>query len=418
MGENRMAFLIRGGKPLRGIVQAQGAKNAALPMLFGCLLCDAPVTLYGLPRIGDVSVALSLLTQMGVTVTEKEDGGVVLDAKDAKVPTFALRGCERIRASAYLLGAAAFRFGEGAIPYPGGCAFGVRPLDYHKYAFGAMGITWEETEEGITIKKRKGHKAVYSLPYPSVGATVNFILAALGVAGESILGGYAREHHVLDFVAFLQKMGAKITTAGRYLHVFGGNPLTGGEYIIPPDAIEAGTYLIAAAATGGEVTVKGVRHGELSPLLLALREMRVPYRYAEGQITVYPAKALSGTRITAAPYPGFPTDLHPLMTVLMSRASGGGSVCDLVWGERFLYVDELAKMGLRAVKSPHTVRIFEGSLHGSRVTAPDLRGGAALVVAGLIAAGETTVNGEAFIARGYESFLQKLFSLGADICEI
>jgi len=410
-----MAFLISGGKPLYGTVRAQGAKNAALPMLFASLLCDAPVTLYGVPNIGDVRVALSMLEALGVKISSETDGALTLDTKEATPPDFALKGGEKIRASAYLLGASVSRFGEVRIKHPGGCAFGVRPLDYHRAGFQALGISWNEDERGISVRREDGRGAQFSLPYPSVGATVNFILAALGVKGESTLFGCAREHHVLDFISFLQKMGAKIHTEGELLRVEGGKRLSGGSYTVTPDAVEAGTYLIAAAATGGTVTVERVRYGELSPLLLAFGKMNIPFRFLGDSVTVYRPSRMLGTSVIAAPYPGFPTDLHPQMSVLLTRAEGGGSVSDLVWEERFSYVHALERMGFSAYLSPHTVRVFPCALRGSEVKAPDLRGGAALITAALIAEGKSTVTGEELVLRGYEMLPEKLFSLGADI---
>lgn len=414
MGDERMAFLISGGKPLYGSIRAQGAKNAALPMLFATILCNEPVTLYGVPDIGDVRVALSLLRHYGVHVERVADGTLILDSTEATLPTDLPSEAREIRASSYLLGAAVTRFGEVSIPYPGGCSFGVRPLDYHRAGLAALGVSWHEDEAGITVKKEEGRGARFVLPYPSVGATVNFILAALGVAGESTLLGYAREHHVLDFITFLREMGAKIYAEGDLLRIEGSR-LKGGAYSVTPDAIEAGTYLIAAAATGGSVTVERVRYGELSPLLLAFGKMNIPFRFSGDSVTIYRPQRILGTSVTAAPYPGFPTDLHPLMAVLFARAEGGGVVSDLVWEERFSYIEELAKMGFSARLSPHTVHVFEKTLRGATVEATDLRGGAALVVAALIAEGKSTVKREELILRGYEMLPQKLFSLGAEI---
>ncbi len=410
-----MAFFISGGVPLRGSVTAQGAKNAALPMLFAGLLCREPVTLYGVPDIGDVRVALSLLSAFGVEIRWQEDGALTLSAEGAEPASAPLSEAEKIRASAYLLGAALSRFGEVSVPVPGGCAFGARPLDYHRAGFTALGASWEEKDGVITLKGQKRRGAFFALPYPSVGATVNFILGALGAEGESTLYGYAREHHVMDFIAFLRKMGASIYAEGDFLHIEGGKPLGGGTHTVIPDSVEAGTYLIAAAVCGGEVTVERVRYAELSPLLLAFGRMNVPFRFSGNAVTVYQPRRIQGVHITAAPYPGFPTDLHPPMTVLFSRAAGGGSLCDLVWQDRFSYVEELKKMGLCAYRSPHAVHVAEGRLHGASVRAPDLRGGAALIVAALSAEENTRIEGEDCIARGYQDLPKKLFSLGADI---
>ena len=409
-----MAFLIRGGVPLMGEIKAQGAKNAVLPMLFASLLCQEPITLYGAPNIGDVTVALSLLSRMGAEISYSKGGTLVLDTSRALPPTYALAEASRIRASAYLLGATLYRFGEGAIPYPGGCSFGKRPLDYHKNAFLALGAEWEEDEEGIRVRGKHLQGARFSLPYPSVGATVNFILAALGAEGESTLYGFAREGHVMDLIAFLQHMGADIRPEGNALYIRGTSSLSGVSCTVPPDAVETGSYLISAAATGGEVTVHGVRYGEISPLLLCFGQMGVPFRFFGDAVTVYPAKRMRGISVSAAPYPGFPTDLHPPLTVLLSRTAGG-VICDLVWHDRFSYVEELRKMGLCAASAKGSVHVWQSRLKGATVTAPDLRGGAALVTAALIAEEESRVEGEHLIARGYEDFVGKLYTLGADI---
>ncbi len=409
-----MAFLIEGGRPLCGKVTAQGAKNAVLPMLCATLLCREPIRLCGVPRIGDVTALLDSLSALGVAVRWEGEGCVTLCAEQAVPPTAALRKAGELRASAYLLGAALSRFGEGTIPLPGGCAFGNRPLDYHASGFRALGALWEQGDGGIRVAWEAPRPAFFALPYPSVGATVNFILAALGVAGESTLYGFAREGHVMDFINFLRTLGACIVAEGNALHIEGGRALHGGEYSVLPDAIEAGTYLIAAAATGGEVTVEKGSFGELSPLLLAFGKMQIPFALSGESITVYPRKKMRGTEIIAAPYPAFPTDLHPPMAVLLS-ATEGGSICDLVWSERFSYVEQLRKMGLRATRSPRTVSVTYSRLHGAEVNAPDLRGGAALVIAALMAEGSTTLTGEERLLRGYEGMPEKLRSLGASI---
>ncbi len=409
-----MAFLIRGGRPLQGEITAQGAKNAALPMLFATLLTKEPITLYGVPRIGDVESAIRILRALGARVEEEGDALTVFTG-EARPPSHALGEATRIRASSYLLGASLARFGEGSIPPTGGCALGERPLDYHKAGFLALGAEWEEDDAGVTVRGNALSGAHFALPYPSVGATVNFILAALGAVGESTLYGFAREHHVMDFIRFLQTLGARITPVGECLHICGGVPLSGGSYCVTPDAVEAGTYLIAAALTRGEVTVKRVRYAELSPLLLTFGRMNVPFRFCGDAVTVFPSSEILGTQVTAAPYPGFPTDLHPPMTVLLSAAEGGGTVCDLVFRDRFAYVAELQRMGLSVLRAPLSLRVFRGSLHGAAVSAQDLRGGAALVLAALAATGESRIGGEGCIERGYERMVEKLFSLGADI---
>lgn len=412
-----MSFGVTGGLPLYGSVSLQGAKNAALPILFATLLCREPVTLYHLPPIGDVAVAIQLLKDLGATV-ERVGEATVIDTRHATAPTLALKGAKKIRASAYLLGASLAAFGEGRIPLPGGCDLGERPLDLHERAFLSFGATVERGDGYLGVYGKSLSYATLRFPFPSVGATVNFILAALGAEGESRLYGYASEPHVLDLIGFLRKMGACIQTEGECLAVRGG-PLHGGAYTVISDAMEGGTYLLAAAMAGGELTVSSLLPGELSAVTLVLSSMGFDIKEKEGSIRIRSdgASHYRGASIIAAPYPAFPTDLHPPFAALLCGVSGEGSVTDTVWRDRFLYVEELKKMGANVTRTGNRLTTYGTSLHGAVLRAPDLRGGAALLVAALAARGESVIHNTAVVKRGYADIVGKLRALGAHIAE-
>lgn len=414
-----MSFLVTGGSPLYGSVALRGAKNAALPILFATLLCHEPVTLFRLPQIGDVAVATGLLERLGAK-TERTETGFFLDARKACAPTAALYEAGKIRASSYLLGASLARFGEGEIPLPGGCALGERPLNLHRFVFESFGAAVEHTETRIAVRAKELHPVCIELPFPSVGATVNFLLCAVGVAGESRLYGYAAEPHVADLVGFLCSMGADIKKKGDCLSVMGGVPLHGGTYSIISDGVEAGTYLLAAAMAGGDVTVSSLGEGELFSLTEALCRMGFEIKEKEGSLRLRSrgASHYKGIDIVASPYPAFPTDLHPPFAALLSGAKGRGSVTDRVWRDRFLYADELKKMGAHVVRKENRIFVRGATLHGAEMKAPDLRGGAALLVAALGAKGQSLIHGGEVIKRGYEDIAETLRALGASVWEV
>ncbi|MBO5653768.1 MAG: UDP-N-acetylglucosamine 1-carboxyvinyltransferase [Clostridia bacterium] len=414
-----MSFLVTGGSPLCGSVALHGAKNAALPILFASLLCHEPLLLRHVPDIGDVTVTLRLLGELGCVVTSTAEG-LSLDPRGAKAPSIPMREAEKIRASSYLLGASLARFGEGVIPLPGGCALGVRPLNLHRFVFEGLGATVEEGEGQMRVTAKKLRPACIRLPFPSVGATVNFLLTAMGAEGESRLYGYAAEPHVMDTVGFLNAMGGCVTIKGECLTVVGGRPLHGGDYTVISDAMEAGTYLLAAASAGGDVTVFPLLSGELSSLTAPLSRMGFEVNEKEGSLRLRSrgASRYKATDLVAAPYPAFPSDLHPPFAALLCGGRGRGSITDTVWRERFLYTEELKKMGARITRQENRISILGAPLHGAEMWAPDLRGGAALLVAALGATGSSLIHGEQIIQRGYEKVAQTLRTLGASVWEI
>lgn len=411
-----MIYRIEGGAPLYGRVRTQGSKNAALPILFATLVTGGKTELSNLPDITDVSHVLAVLSAMGATVERKKDT-VTVDTSAIHPPVGAEEHIRAIRGSSYLLGAGIYCFEEIRMPFPGGCNFGKRPLDIHRDGFSALGAFWEEWEEEILLRRGKLRGAVFRLPYPSVGATVNLVLAALRAQGDTRIEGCADEMHVLDFIRFLRACGAVIQYEGGSLTVKGGLPLHGCRFCVMPDGIEAGTYLIGAAACGGEVTVGPVHRAEIRPLLSCFREMGIEYETAEEEaaVTVRRKRPFQGTQVVCAPYPGFPTDLHPQMSVLLSLSRNGGSLCDLVWRERFGYVGELAKTGMRIRTEENRVFLLPGKLHGARMRAADLRAGAAEIIAALAAEGESVIEGRETVERGYAALTEKWQSLGAKL---
>lgn len=410
-----MAYQIIGGCPLVGSVRAQGSKNAALPILYAVLLTEEPVILSGLPDIGDIRKTLSLLSSMGVTI-EKKDEKIVLCAKDAHPPSPFSPEIGEMRASSYLLGAGLFRFSDICIAYPGGCNLGERPLNLHRDAFAFLGAAWTESEGLIRVSAQglRGTRMLFS--FPSVGATVNVLLAALAAEGTTEIYGYAKESHVMCFLRFLKALGADLAITPQKITVRGKQSLHGASFRIDSDEIEVATYLIACAAVGGEVTVENAPARALSPLFDAFDHLGVVYHKEGNSVTVWGTHLAERVSILCAPCPAFPTDLHPPMAVLLS-CSAGGKITDCVWRDRFSYVAELSKMGFIAQRKKNTLRIQKSKWQGAKVCATDLRGGAAMVLAALCADGESLVENTHYIERGYESFLRKLSSLGANIKE-
>ena len=409
-----MAYRIKGGMPLYGTLCAQGSKNAALPILFATLLTEETVALSGVPDIGDVRAALSLLKSMGAQV-EKKEGVLFISSKNIHIPSPDAPEIGAMRASSYLLGVGLSRFGEICISYPGGCNLGERPLNLHRDALALLGAQWAEDAGLIHVAAHTLRGCRLMLSYPSVGATVNLLLAALSAEGETELFGYAKERHVQCFVRFLRAMGADIRLTPQKITVKGKIPLHGCSFRIDPDEVEGATYLLACAAVGGAVTVTQMDTKSLFPLFAAFEHMGVAYEKRDGDVTVWGTRPLHGASVTAAPYPAFATDLHPPMAVLLALTEEGGKITDRVWRDRFAYVEELRKMGFIAKRKGNALQVLPSRLHGASVRATDLRGGAALVLAALAAEGETVIGSTEYIERGYESFVSKLSSLGASI---
>ena len=408
---------IRGGKRLVGDVTINGAKNAAVAILPAALLVDGISEIDNLPYIDDVMKLKRAMEDLGAVVsvedehTLKIDGSTLFDHKAIN------EYVGNIRASYYLIGALLGRFKKAEVAMPGGCNFGVRPIDQHIKGFEALGAT-VKIENGIIkayADKLVGTK-IY-LDVVSVGATINVMLAAVLAEGTTIIENAAKEPHVVDVANYLNMMGANVKGAGTdVIRIKGVEKLSGGKYSTIPDQIEAGTYMIAAAITGGDVYVRNIIPEHMYSVSLKMQEMGIDIEEGDDYIRVTAPRELKCANVKTLPHPGFPTDLQPQMAVLLSVATGTSTMIEGVWDNRFQYVDELKKTGAK-IKVEGRMAIIEGveRLTGAKVAATDLRAGAALVLAGLRAEGETIISNVKYIDRGYEAIEQKLSALGADV---
>ncbi len=410
-------FKIKGQIPLRGEVSVSGAKNAALPIMAAAVMTDEPVTLENVPFIADTKNLVTILRQMNVKVEYLDRHTLRLDASGLRNGTVDSDEVRKMRASYYLLGALLGRFREATVAMPGGCNFGSRPIDQHIKAFEALGAEVDAGEMVVMKADRLvGRKIFFDMV--SVGATVNAMLAAVLAEGTTIIENAAKEPHIVDTASFLNSMGADIKGAGTdIIRIQGVEKLRGSEYCIIPDQIEAGTYMVAAAATRGTVTVNNVIPQHLDCISAKLREMGVIVENGESSVRVVAENAsFKPIMVMTQVYPGFPTDMQPQITALLSMTPGTNVVNETVYDDRFRYIPELVKMGAQ-INVSGRMAFVEGvrALHGARVTAMDLRAGAAMVIAGLAAEGETLVDNIALIDRGYEKLAEKLVRLGASI---
>lgn len=407
---------VRPSGALYGTVPISGSKNAALPILAAALLCDGPSVIGNLPCIKDVALAFKILSHMGATVEEIDSHTYRIDPRPAVPPEEADVLTEQMRASVYFLGAGLGKWGVSRIGRIGGCDFGGRPIDQHIKAFAALGATVCQSDEEILASAPFLIGADISFDIVSVGATVNAILAAVRAEGKTVLSHAACEPHVVDLCNFLNRAGAKISGAGTdTITILGVPSLAGCTYSVIPDMIEAGTYLLAGAITGGGVTVRGIAPSQLAALLDTLAKMGADIDLEENAVTVIVASRLSATSITTQPYPGFPTDLQPQMAALFCTARGESQIRENIWHHRFRYIDELVKMGASATVTDNVAGVKGCPLHGATLTIPDLRAGAALLLASLSAEGESRLRGAHLIERGYENYIEKLRRIGADI---
>lgn len=412
-------YIINGGKPLHGIVDISGAKNAAVAMIPAALLVDGVCRVENIPQISDATLLLKILEYHGASISTVNKNTMDIDCSElARVGT-AFDLMRQIRASYYLVGAMLGRFGRAEVSMPGGCDLGVRPIDQHIKGFTAMGAD-VDVRNGIiyaNVASGRLHGAEIYLDVVSVGATINIMLAAVLADGQTIIENAAREPHIVDVANFLNSMGADVRGAGtNVIKVRGVSRLNGGFYSIIPDQIEAGTYLAAVAATGGEVLVRNVIPKHLDCITAKLIEMGVTIEDREDSILISRTGPLQKTNIKTMPYPGFPTDMHPQIAVGLCIASGISVITEGIWDNRYRYVDELRRMGAK-IQVDGKIGVIEGvsRLTGAPVRACDLRAGAALVIAGLCAEGRTEVEEIHHIERGYENFVSKLQSIGADI---
>ena len=408
-------YVIKGGTPLKGDVEIGGAKNAALAILAAAVMTDDSVIIRNVPDVRDVNVLLGAIEDIGAHVERIERNVVKINGSTISGLSVDYEYIKKIRASYYLLGAllGKYRRAEGALP--GGCDIGTRPIDLHIKGFKALGADVDISYGLISAQAEKLEGAHIYLDKVSVGATINILMAASLSEGKTIIDNAAREPHVVDVANFLNSMGADIRGAGtESIRINGVKKLHGTEYSVIPDQIEAGTFMFAAAATHGDVTVRNVIPKHLEATTAKLLEAGCQVVEFDDAVRVIGTAPLHSTSVTTLPYPGFPTDMQPQMTAVLGLASGVSTVTESIWENRFKYVDELARMGAN-IRVESNVAIVTGVDHytGARVQAPDLRAGAALVIAGLAADGITVVDDIYYIQRGYEAFSEKLQRLGA-----
>lgn len=411
-------MVILGGARLEGSVSISGAKNSAVAILVAAIMVKGKCHIENVPRVSDIEVLIEIINNLGGKATLTNDGVAELDCTSINTFEATYEQVARIRASSYLMGALLGRFGEARVALPGGCDFGVRPIDLHLKGFQALGASYN-VEHGmveLTAPQLVGNN-IY-LDTVSVGATINIMMAASLSEGLTVIDNAAKEPHIVDVANFLNCMGADIKGAGTdVIKIRGVKELHGGSFSVIPDQIEAGTFMIAAAATRGNVLIDNIIPEHMEALSAKLEEMGVGVEKFDEAIRIYvEEESLKSTNIRTQPHPGFPTDLQPQMLTLLSVASGTSVVTETVWDNRFKYVGELSRMGAN-VSVDGKVATVEGCpyLTGAPVSATDLRAGAALVIAGLIAQGVTEIYNLKYIDRGYENFEQKLRNLGAQI---
>lgn len=413
-------YFIKGGKPLNGIVDICGAKNAALALIPAAIMTSEPVIISNLPDVSDINLMLEAISQIGAQVER-------IDRHKVKITGATVNSCSlnyeyigKIRASYYLLGALLGRFHKAEVAMPGGCVIGARPVDQHIKGFKALGavVDLDDGQIKASADRLVGNHIYFDMV--SVGATINVMLAAVLAEGLTIIENSAKEPHVVDLANMLNSMGANIRGAGTdVIRIKGVPALHKTDYTVVPDQIEAGTFLLAGVATGGDVTVNNVIPRHLESITAKLEDIGCYIEEYDEAVRVVVDKELSATHVKTLPYPGFPTDMQPQMTVALALAEGTSTVLESIFENRFKYTSELIRMGAR-IKVQSNTAIITGvkKLKGAQIYAPDLRAGAALTIAGLAAEGVTQVDGIVFIQRGYEDFEGKLRSLGATIEKI
>lgn len=410
-------IMIQGNKPLTGEVTVSGAKNSVVALIPAAILADSPVILEGVPDIKDVHSLIEILEIMGVK-TKFANNQLEIDPTEIVSIPMPTGKINSLRASYYFMGALLGKFGEGVVGLPGGCNLGPRPINLHIKGFEALGT--EVTNEHGAMYLRSGDGLVGTrifMDMISIGATINVMLAAVRAKGRTIIENAAREPEIIDVATLLNNMGAKIRGAGtNEIRIDGVEELHGCRHSIIPDRIEAGTYLALAAAVGNGITVKNVIYEHLDSFISKLQEMGVKMDVGEDSIFVYPAKDLKAISIKTYPYPGFATDLQQPLTPLLLKAQGMSEVTDTIYPKRVNHIPELVRMGAKASIEGNVV-LVEGSdtLQGTDVMASDLRAGACLVIAGLMATGTTKISKVDHILRGYDNIIDKLTALGADI---
>lgn len=410
-------LLIRGGNALKGKVYISGAKNAAVAIIPAALLSDGICRIENIPNISDVNVLLKIIRDLGAKVRYLNKSTVEIDPKGVNTHIVSYEMTKKTRASSYFMGAMLGRFKKAMVALPGGCDFCARPLDLHEKGFAALGANVEKKDGMIDLSADRLVGTSIYLDTVSVGATINIMLAAVKARGRTIIENAAKEPHIVDLANFLNSMGADIRGAGTdVLKISGVATLGSTTYSIIPDQIEAGTYMVAAAATGGDVLIENVIPKHLESITAKLVETGAVVEEYDEAVRVYRNGELKRCNIKTQPHPGFPTDMQSQMVTLLSIANGTSMVTEAVWDSRFKYIEYLDRMGAN-IKVDGKVAVVEGvkSLKSAPVKAVDLRAGAAMIIAGLIADGVTEVENIHLIDRGYEDYVEKFSAIGADI---
>ena len=413
-------YAIIGGNPLMGSVEIGGAKNAALAILAAAVMTDDTVLIENVPDVKDTNVLLQAMQSIGVKIDHVDRHTVKMDSSKIENCIIDDDYMKRIRASYYMIGALLGKYKKAEVPLPGGCNIGIRAIDQHIKGFRALGAEVNIVNGKIVATASELKGAHIFMDQVSVGATINVMMAAAMASGKTIIENVAKEPHVVDLANFLNSMGANIRGAGTdVIRIKGVTKLHGTEYCIIPDQIEAGTFMVAAAATGGDVTVTNVIPKHLECITAKLSEIGCEIEEFDDAVRVVAKDRVSNTQLKTLPYPGFPTDMQPQMTVLLGIADGTSIVTESIFDNRFKYVDELARMGA-AIKVEGRTAIVSGveTYSPANITAPDLRAGAALVIAALVARGESVLDDIKYIERGYEDFEIKLKGLGATIDKV
>lgn len=415
-------IIISGGKKLKGNVSISGAKNAAVAVIPATLLADDICRIENIPNISDITLMCKIMSEMGASIKMVNKNTLEIDTRKVVSPVASYDLIRNMRASSYLMGALLGRFSKAVVSLPGGCNFGgIRPIDQHLKGFAALGANCKLDGGVVHVNSEKLVGNNIYLDVVSVGATVNIMLAAVKAEGCTVIENAAKEPHIVDLANFLNCMGANVCGAGTdIIKIHGVKKLKGITYSIIPDQIEAGTYMIAAAATKGDITVNNITPKHLESITAKLEEMGISIEDKDESVRVYVDKDyMTRCNVKTLPYPGFPTDMQPQITTLLSIANGTSIVSEGVWDNRFRYVEELRRMGAQ-ISVDGKIAVIEGvqQLKGAAVRATDLRAGAALIIAGLSANGTTTIEEISHIERGYENIIEKFSDLGADIKKV
>ena len=410
-------IIIEGGRVLSGDIKISGSKNSAVALVPAAVLCDEVATIANIPNISDIDALDEILNFLGAKVTRKDDV-IKIDSSNIQNKKIPEGVAKKLRASYYFMGALLSRFNKVEMYFPGGCSIGARPINLHLRGFEALGAKVEENDNSFTITAEKLVGAKINLDFASVGATINLMLAAVKAEGTTIISNAAKEPHIVNVATFLNNMGAKIRGAGTSeIKIVGVKYLHSCFHEVVPDYIETGTYMIAASAIGKDVKITNIIPEHVESLISKLEDIGVPMEVGIDYIKITAPEKLKSTNVKTQVYPGFPTDLQQPIATLLTQCKGKSIINETIWENRFMNLAELNKMGATTEVITNSKAVIVGpcELKGRKVKATDLRAGASLVIAGLIAKGTTTIDNADYILRGYEGIVEKLTSLGAKI---